>query len=401
MTEDTAPGGDWDINETGWEPIGLYDDDYYHCSPFKGVFDGNGHKVIGMNIHGNVQYSSVGLFGCIRGAVIKNLSITNCNINISNNNFKEYVGAIAGLSSVKYTYDISEICNSFVNGTINVVNNPDTYYYDFYIGGIVGYDTKVYDAYSSLDISVTNYDSRIYIAGIVGYAEESYSCYNCYNTGNISVITGTKAEVLNGAICGYEYYLSNCYYLTGTCEGQESVSGKCQAMSIAQMKSQAAFKGWDFENTWVIDSTSSYKYPQLRSCMQVPVTEVALVSAPEKTVYNSGDSIDLTDGKISVMHDDDSSGELDIKEDMLGKYDIEQVGKQSISVNYIGKSAVFDITVNPKAVSNLKISSVTDDSASLSWNRTSTVTGYIIYKYDFEKETWNECNRLKRNHPIQ
>ena len=104
--------------------------------------------------------------------------------------------------------------------------------------------------------------------------------------------------------------------------------------------------------------------------MQVPVTEVTMVSVPEKVVYNSGDPIDLTDGKIYVNHEDDSSGELDIKEDMLSEYNMEQVGKQSISVNYIGKSAEFDITVNPKAVSNLKISSVTDDSASLSWEDT-------------------------------
>ena len=28
MTEDTAPGGDWDINGTGWEPIGSSADEY-------------------------------------------------------------------------------------------------------------------------------------------------------------------------------------------------------------------------------------------------------------------------------------------------------------------------------------------------------------------------------------
>ncbi|MGN0621570.1 MAG: dockerin type I domain-containing protein [Porcipelethomonas sp.] len=383
MTEDTAPGGDWDINGTGWEPIGTSGN-----KSFEGIFNGNGHAIIGMNIHGELQYNEVGLFSSNSGE-IKKLRIIDVNINITASNNQMYIGAICGYN--EYCYESGKIMCCFADGEINV--NPGNFSEDYrrikYTGGIVGYiqSGTIENCYNSADIK-SDYQ-YVFVGGISGY-NNYCNVEFCYNTGNITG-QNISAIVYDGS------KPTGCYYLTGTCEGQESISGQCQAMSVAQMKSQSAFTGWDFENTWVIDSTSSYKYPQLRSCMQVPVTEVTLVSAPEKVVYNSGDQIDLTGGKISVNHEDDSSGELDIKEDMLGEYNMEQVGKQSISVNYIGKSAGFDITVNPKAVSNLKISSVTDDSASLSWDRVSGAAGYIIYKYDFENQTWSEYQRVAKN----
>ena len=44
MTEDTKKGGDWDSG-MGWTPI----------EEFSGVLDGNGHKIIGMNIYTNTD----------------------------------------------------------------------------------------------------------------------------------------------------------------------------------------------------------------------------------------------------------------------------------------------------------------------------------------------------------
>ena len=55
MSEVTAEGGDWD-GGCGWTPL----------DTFNGVLDGNGHKIIGMHIYGDVDaklsMSYVGLF---------------------------------------------------------------------------------------------------------------------------------------------------------------------------------------------------------------------------------------------------------------------------------------------------------------------------------------------------
>ena len=375
MTELTAPGGDWDINGTGWEPIGTYDE------PFKGIFDGNSHAIIGMNIHGDVQYNSVGLFGGAYSATIKNLGVLKCDININNSGA---VGAIA--SEIRWQ---SQIYNCMVSGKIIVTGySPD-------VGGVVGNDHSDYyytsnnikDCYNSADITVYNTNSDYgsgYSCGIAGgyYGKAT----NCYNTGNISL----SGRGIMNAISANEYNDSqDCYYLKGTCEGQESIAGVCSALSVAQMKSESAFTNWDFENTWIIDTTSSYKYPQLRNCMQVPVTEIELVSPPEKVTYVKGDVLDLTGGKISVYHESDNSeGELDINKTMLGTYDMNSVGSQTITVSYLECSTSFDITVIPQQITNLKITSVTDENVSLTWDRQSGATGYIVYKYNFTDETW-------------
>ncbi|MBQ3566767.1 MAG: hypothetical protein IJA12_06260, partial [Oscillospiraceae bacterium] len=233
MTELTAPGGDWDMNGTGWEPIGSSYD-----NAFEGIFDGNGHKIIGMNIHGDVQYEYVGLFGYITSATIKNLGVIDCDIDIIGE--VEYVGVIAG-----YTYNNNVyIYNSFTDGEINVAINNE---YTSYVGGIVGYQdsSKTYDCYNASNINAqNNSDYSTHVGGIAGY---NYgSIYNCYNTGSINY---SSDEIISAGAINYNYnssYISNCYYLNGTCEGQESIAGKCAGLSVAQMKSQSAFTNWDF-----------------------------------------------------------------------------------------------------------------------------------------------------------
>lgn len=393
MTEDTAPGGDWDVNETGWEPIGTLGYDSADGNPFEGIFDGNGHSIIGMNIHGDVSYNAIGLFGCCRGTQIKNIKVIDCDINVGKN---KYIGAIVGHSNYFYS---TNIYNCFASGNIR-----SEYYSGNSIGGIVGYMDansnflhSIHDCYNAVDISVekgseSNEGAYAYVGGIVGHFDVSYGkIINCYNIGNII------SDLSNvGAVCGfYDYdddYCKNCYYLKGSCESDNLA----MALSVAQMKSTSAFTNWDFENTWIIDKTSSYKYPQLRSCMQVPVTEIKITSVPEKKTYVKDEALDLAGGKILVTHNDGSSGELEIDESMISGYNAEQVGKQTVSVNYLGKSVSFDVTVNPKSVSNLKISETNENNISISWDKVSSVNGYYVYKYDFENEKWTELTKVSK-----
>ena len=61
-----------------WIPIGVYDSSSTNPvdeinKPFKGIFDGNGHKIDNIYIDGNNR--AVGLFGLIINSVIKNIGI--------------------------------------------------------------------------------------------------------------------------------------------------------------------------------------------------------------------------------------------------------------------------------------------------------------------------------------
>ena len=68
----------------GWMPIGV------STSPFKGIFDGNNHKISGIFIN-RPSTDYVGFFGYIDAATIKNLTIEYSSIK-----GKEKVGGLAG-----------------------------------------------------------------------------------------------------------------------------------------------------------------------------------------------------------------------------------------------------------------------------------------------------------------
>ena len=93
----------------GWKPI----------SNFNGVFDGNGHVIKNMYIYSNVgkgydesNEKNVGLFAILDGATIKNLKITEANINSDTDVDKAYVGILAG--SIKDT----SLTNIVVDGNL-------------------------------------------------------------------------------------------------------------------------------------------------------------------------------------------------------------------------------------------------------------------------------------------
>lgn len=104
---------------TGWDSI----------EEFWGTLDGNGHRIVGMQIFGTPATSTnIGLFEYINGARIKNLGMVDCNINITVERFVN-VGTICG-----YSYN-ADINNCYTSGKI-IVSGKKTGI--CYIGGSTG-----------------------------------------------------------------------------------------------------------------------------------------------------------------------------------------------------------------------------------------------------------------------
>ena len=70
LSEATSEGGEWD-NGNGWEPI----------AEFSGILDGNGYRIKGMNIYGDV-ITNIGFIKKLSGT-IRNLGLTDIAININ------------------------------------------------------------------------------------------------------------------------------------------------------------------------------------------------------------------------------------------------------------------------------------------------------------------------------
>ena len=148
---------------TEWTPIGQNNSNSY-----KGVFDGNGHTVSGL-YYSNNRGSNIGLFGYVKGAVIKRVGVIN-----------SYVCA----------YDYAGIvCGSLDNSVLE-----DCY----------SRDAAVYSPYSGV----------AYIGGICGYSNGG-TIKSCYYTGSVK---GTDSNKSVGAICGRYTHLGDdcikdCYAL--------------------------------------------------------------------------------------------------------------------------------------------------------------------------------------------
>ncbi len=186
-----------DLNNEPWTPIGPSESGSY-----TGTFDGQGHTIKGLYVN-SASDAYVGLFGCLEGAAVRNLTVDGyvqgCNT----------VGGIAGYASNAAIENCSNHCSVTGSSTSK-------------IGGIAGLNfdgAKIIDCYNVGTIR----NSNVYEAcgGIVWGNAGTVS--NCYNVGTIS------GNVYDGEIVGSNSgTVENCYYLAGTnlnAVGQNDNSG--------------------------------------------------------------------------------------------------------------------------------------------------------------------------------
>ena len=187
-----------------WTPIGKYTNDN-DKTPYTGTFDGQGHTIKGLYVN-SASDAYVGLFGCLEGAAVRNLTVDGY---VQGSNV---VGGIAGYASKAAIENCSNHCSVFGGS-------------DSMIGGIAGLNfdgAKIIDCYNVGTIRNSNVFEPC--GGIVWGNAGTVS--NCYNVGTIS------GNVHDGEIVGKNSgTVENCYYLAGTnlsAVGQSDSYGKTE-----------------------------------------------------------------------------------------------------------------------------------------------------------------------------
>lgn len=190
--------------------------------PFKGVFDGDGHKIKGLHVR-NTETHASGLFGYIDGAELKNFTLEKVSVNSD----YIYTGAVAGMSRN------SKISNvNIVGGQVRAYQSgisvsacdyaPITSANAGYCGGMVGLLYKSTLESCTFDANATFYGK--FCGGMVGMSFESkisgchlskdsvLNVYYHYNGGLVGRAMGASNVIENSS---YEGKL-NC---TGYCSG--------------------------------------------------------------------------------------------------------------------------------------------------------------------------------------
>lgn len=171
LVQDIDLGGLYNEN-TGksWTPIGDY------SNLFRGTFDGGGHAVTRLYIHGDEDCR--GLFGAVEGATIRNLTVS------GDVTAHGYCGVLAGDMGRKTTVD-----GVVTKGTVKGENH---------VGGLMGHAYHVTMTFCRNEADLR--DCEYYCGGLVGLTEFSW-IQHCTNRGKVdgNQLSGGLAGYLNGS----------------------------------------------------------------------------------------------------------------------------------------------------------------------------------------------------------
>ena len=449
LTEATAPGGIYDYDGHGWNPIGS--NNAYSDTPFTGIFDGQGHTIKGLSIrltkYDNDSYYYIGLFANNEGT-IKNLKIDHFNVDFDSSCKGIRVGTVAAVN----------------NGTIQSVFANDLYYdikrdysygeaegvhtsnYNF-VGGIAGLNNaNILD--SSVDGTIlrktesARYDIKyvvllntyLYISGIACNNSPASEIKRCSASirlewSNKTVARGNESG--GGCFAGISYSktdggtiedsysnfespsggiygsitnngnMKNCYTTginvvqsTGTAENCYYIIGNGKGgtgwvgLNDNQMQDPDSFEGFDFENTWRMSEETVYKYPQLRS-IRNGVTKVEIVSEPTNEIV-VGTDLKYEGAVARIYREDGTTEDVELTPENTEGGDTNTVGKKTVTYTYKGASASFEIDVVPVKITELEIKSLP--------TKTEYVTGQafssdgLVINAKYNNGTVTKCN---------
>lgn len=88
-----------------------------------------------------------------------------------------------------------------------------------------------------------------------------------------------------------------------------------------------------------------------------PIEGITMESAPDKTVYQVGEKIDLTGLSLTAHYEDGTQGQIDTY--AVSGYDANAAGQQTVTVEYRGKTAEFTVEVVTELEFNKKTGAIT------------------------------------------
>ncbi len=292
------------ISLTGqWTPVGN------DVTPYMGTFDGRDKTIGALSVNTAGRYA--GLFGYIKNAAVKNLTVTGGTVTSTGNNgfagglvgYADgsdmekivvtsvtvncatgncYAGGVAG-----YIINLARILKSHTNAGVSAT---------YFAGGLVGGaedDAVISDSYTNGDVS-----SGFLAGGIAGYLGNSAQANNCYATGAVDATGAIGADAFSGGLAGavennaalkysaalnsnitgskysapvaanrYQAFLTHNYTDFPGFNEIDGEMGKSETTESFQSQAfyTANLPGWDFTNVWQMPAAADqYRFPYLR-----------------------------------------------------------------------------------------------------------------------------------------
>ena len=267
-----------------------------------------------------------------------------------------YAGGIVGDA---YSTTITDCYNTGSVTATSISTSSSSHAYA-YAGGIVGcaYEgTTITNCNNTGSVTATASCSSsyayAYVGGIVGETESS-TITDCYNTGSVmatATSTFSSSRAHTGGIVGYAgsgTTITNCYYLNIISKGVGYGTDTATACTVAQMKQQETFAGFDFDTVWTMEGHEDFLFPELQTVPMVftdSVVDVSIETLPDKLTFAEGVSLDVSGGMLKVSYLGGKVIEVPLEVSMVTGFDNSAPGEQILTVTYAGKTTTFTVTV--------------------------------------------------------
>lgn len=155
-----------------------------------------------------------------------------------------------------------------------------------------------------------------------------------------------------------EYMLGDALVLDGCMIDVTYVSGHKELLSVtADMVS-----GYDSATVGEQVITVTYRgssdtFP-VTVVERPEITSLELIAQPSRTEFRIGTQFDFSGAKIQVVYTNGVSEVIHVTVDMTTGGNINHLGKQTITVEYYGKTVTFEVTVTPVGIESLKMESL-------------------------------------------
>ncbi len=283
---------DLDLNGRQWNTIGD------RINSFKGVFNGNGHKVsnlvVGTPASPDAAFQYVGLFGYLENATVCNLGVENAAVyssyGVPFSSFG-YIGVLTGSATNAVFYNV------YTTGTVSASG------FGASTGGIAGAadSSAITNAYSTCSVTGSSSGTTA-TGGLFGrFANNNCAITNCYSAGTVS---GGSFQI--GGIAGYTtsctitygYYRQDESMLPGVGYGTDTAT----AMTAADMQS-AAFATTLNDNVTVLNNNALRGW-ELISGLNGGYPMLSGAENPETGAFVAKVNLPDKDGTINAGADD-------------------------------------------------------------------------------------------------
>jgi hypothetical protein len=272
-----------DIDMAGWEALPIPEDSYGSPSKaFAGTFFGNGRKICNLKSLRGGLFNTISSEGLVYGLRLENVVVADpdaaslgilAGVNAGTVMNSAATGAIIGSEATKNLGGLvgenrGVIAECFAGATSRgrrpepASLDPDRTLMPAH-GGLAGMSSfAIVDCYVTGDVAGTGY-----VGGLVG---DNYASINrCYAAARVSGQGLENAGGLVGHSAGYRSRtggstpppVTDCYFLSSP-SGDGPDNGMGIPLTDEQMRQQASFIGWDFDNVWM--TCEGQDYPRLQ-----------------------------------------------------------------------------------------------------------------------------------------